>query len=361
MSHIGRCSTTTHAHTHAHTHTHTHMHTLTHIWIGYVPDTSEACQKWADAAPRRTNKNFLFVCASHTCMNRFCPPYEGIVPHIGRCSTTTHICAHTHTHTQHTHTHIWVEYVSHINKSCHILADGGSQRIPTALASSARCNLIHMREMSRLYTWHNSYNVSHYCLFIRVISQLPPNPKRVQFLSDFSCRHDSFVCVTWLIHMRVARLQCDVAYFPVYDSFGVIWRIHMTHSYKWHYSFMYVIRLIQTCIYTYICEMIYSYMRHDSFMYVTLSVPRLRVTRLIHTCGMTYLYVWHGDWLRVIWHISLSMTHLHVTWLIHPCFMTQVHIWNGSFLHMTWHIPLSMTHLYVIWLIHTCNLTHSYV
>ena len=294
--------------------------------------------KWADAAPRRKHTNSLSHtqtvshthklslthtnCFSHTRMNRVCPPYEWVVSHIGRCSTTTHIYAHTHTHhththththTSHTHTHTWVEHVSHINKSCHILADAAPQRIPTALASSARCNLIHMREMSRLYPWHNSHNVSHYCLFIRVISQLPPNPKKVQFLSDFSCRHDSFVCVTWLIHMCVTRLPCDVAYFPVYDSFDVIWRIQMTHSYKWHDSFMYVTRLIHTCIYTYICKIIYSYM----WLYVTLSVPRLRVTWLIHTCGMTYLYVWHGDFLRMIWHISLSMTHLHVTWLIH--------------------------------------------
>ena len=79
-------------------------------------------------------------------------------------------------------------------------------------------------------------------------------------------QYDSFICVTWLIHM------CD-----------------MTHSY--------------------VCAMPCSSTRHDSFMCVTW---------LIHMCDMTHSYMCATTYSPVR-HGSI----ICVTWLIHVCDMTH--------------------------------------
>ena len=84
--------------------------------------------------------------------------------------------------------------------------------------------------------------------------------------------HDSFICVTWLIHM------CDV-----------------TYSYVWQNSFMCVTWLIH------MCDMTHSCVWHGSF---------IRVTWLIHMCDIAHLYVWYGSFIRVTWLIHMrDMTH----------------------------------------------------
>jgi len=65
--------------------------------------------------------------------------------------------------------------------------------------------------------------------------------------------HDSFICVTWRIHM---------------------W--DMTHLYVWHDSLICVTWLIH------LCDMTHSYVWHDAF---------ICVTWLIHMCVMTHSYV----------------------------------------------------------------------
>jgi len=100
-------------------------------------------------------------------------------------------------------------------------------------------------------------------------------------------RHDSFLCVTWLIPM------CDMTYSYVWrDSFIFVpWLIHMcdmTHSYVCHDSSICVPWLV------YICDMTHSYVCHDSF---------ICVTWLIHMCDMTHSYVWHDSFICVTWRI----------------------------------------------------------
>jgi len=92
--------------------------------------------------------------------------------------------------------------------------------------------------------------------------------------------HDSFICVTWLIHM------CD-----------------MTHSYVWHDSFICVVSL------TYMCDMTHSYVWRDPFICVTWP---------IHMCGITHLYVWHDSFICV-------------TRLFHRCDMTHSYVWHDLF------------------------------
>jgi len=86
--------------------------------------------------------------------------------------------------------------------------------------------------------------------------------------------HNSFICVTLLIHM------CDT-----------------THPYVWHDSFARVSWLIH------MCDMMHLCVWHDSFICVTWR---------IHTCDMTHSYVWHDPFICV-------------TWLIHMCNTTHVY------------------------------------
>jgi len=154
----------------------------------------------------------------------------------------------------------------------------------------------------------------------------------------------------------------------------------MTHSYVWHDSFICVTWLIH------MCDMTHSSVWHDSFICVTwlhllLSRRTWPATWLIHMCDITHAYVWHHSFICVTWLIRMcGMTHLYVwqnacicvTWLIHMCDMTHSNAWHDSFISVTW------LHLYccrrdyglwrdssicVQWLIqknlHLCDLTHS--
>jgi len=117
-------------------------------------------------------------------------------------------------------------------------------------------------------------------------------------------RHDSFICITCLIHMS-----------------------EKSQSYVWHDAFIRVTWLI-ICVtwLIHMCAMIccheifevfsdpaYSYAWHDSFIWVTW---------LIYMCDMTYSHVWHDSFTCV-------------TWLIRKCDMPQADVWHNM---MSWHI-----------------------
>jgi len=103
--------------------------------------------------------------------------------------------------------------------------------------------------------------------------------------------HDSFMCVTWLIHVcDMTHAMCD-----------------MTHSCAWHDSVKCVTWL------SHVCDMTHSYVWHDSF---------ICVTWLIHVCDMTHSYSWHDSFICV-------------TWLFHVCDMTHSCVWHDSFICVT--------------------------
>jgi len=160
--------------------------------------------------------------------------------------------------------------------------------------------------------------------------------------------HGSFICVTWLIHMRTR--------WPLYfcsctnrgycygwhdaDKSGVCicatWFIlinDMTHSFAGH-SCVYVsvrgqIGIIHKCDMTHPCAW------HD------LSTC---VTWLIHMCDMTHSYVWQ---------IRVQDTVAHTCWFsswtiegVHTCDMTRSCAWHDLFICLTY------SFICVTWLIH---------
>jgi len=181
-------------------------------------------------------------------------------------------------------------------------------------------------------------------------------------------RHDSFICVTWLLH------TCDITWYGValvsridkmiglfckrapwkrrYSSKETCHFIDPTdrshpipargHLYVWHDSSICATWLIHVrdttpmCDITsylrllleaiYMCDMTHSYKWHDSFICVTWP---------LHMCDMTPSYVWHNFILVVtarghsyVWHDSF----ICVTRLIHMCDTTHSYVWHESFM-----------------------------
>jgi len=101
----------------------------------------------------------------------------------------------------------------------------------------------------------------------------------VSFMDTFQTqRHDSFMCVTWLIH---------------------------------------------------VCDMIHSCVWYDSFIYLPW---------LIHVCDVTYSCVWHDSFMCVTWLLHSDDSSMWVSWLTaqHVCDMTHSCAWHDSFMCVTW-------------------------
>jgi len=149
----------------------------------------------------------------------------------------------------------------------------------------------------------------------------------------------------------------------------------MTHSYVWHDSFTCVTSLIH------MCDMTHSYVWHDSFICVTWLIHRDE-TWLIHAvneCGNVRSdVIWDRDsrldamwcemWYDVMWDVMCChVTHSRcAVWLSHHmggcdlfvCDVTRsymmwlVHVWHDSFIYVAWLIS------YVTWVIYMWDMTH---
>ena len=88
----------------------------------------------------------------------------------------------------------------------------------------------------------------------------------------------------------------------------------MTHSFVWHDSFICVTWLIH------MCDMTHSYVWHDSF---------ICVTWLIHMCDMTHSYVWHDSFTCYVpaWQNSLTSTSKDLCVLSYIRICDLLHVW----------------------------------
>jgi len=157
--------------------------------------------------------------------------------------------------------------------------------------------------------------------------------------------HDSFVSMTWPIHM------CDMAHSYVrHDTFKcVIWLIRkydVTHSYVWYGAFICVTCRIQ------MCDMTHSHVWYSAFICVTWR---------IHMCDMTFSHMRHDSFLHATYWIFVYMfcaSHICV------CDMTLSQEWHDSFPCTTPLIHMrAMTRCYicVTWPTHISDTNHSYL
>ena len=131
---------------------------------------------------------------------------------------------------------------------------------------------------------------------------------------EISVWHDSFICVTRLIHL------CD-----------------MTQPSVWHDSFICV-----TCL-IHLCDMTRSSLWHDSI---------ICVTGPFRMCDMMHIWISHGTHMNELCH-----THEWVV-RINLCDMTQSYLCHDSFICVTWRS--SMWHHSSIWMSHGTNMNESW-
>jgi len=149
--------------------------------------------------------------------------------------------------------------------------------------------------------------------------------------------HDSFICVTWLIHM------CD-----------------MTHSYVWHDVFMCVPWLANLCAMTHWCmarlggKIDTWCVRHDSF---------ICVTRLVHACVMNRFFVCNeSHWLSWLASFAYACTEFN-----RSISLTRAHPWDSHIFvahkeasHHTYiHTKKRVMTINETWLVHMCDMTCS--
>jgi len=181
---------------------------------------------------------------------------------------------------------------------------------------------------------------------------------------------NALMWLCWRCFAEFIQEHCD---HHVDQHLRVTWFIHtsgMTCLYMWHDSFTSMTRLIQirdeTPLYMYPTRW---------YCQTHLKAPQsprwprnLRVTWLIHICGVTPLHVWYDS--LILPNPSNSFTSM--TWLIYICDETPSYIWHNSLILLDpfnstaittltnicmWHDTFTS----VMWLIHVCDMTRSYM
>jgi len=241
---------------------------------------------------------------------------------------------------------------------------------------TATRSLQHTATMSgcRYYAWHSRDSYWSLRLFLSWydwqtgVSWLP----LMCVMTPSYVRRDSFVCVTWLIHI-CDMTRIDAYAYSFFDATGklvchdslicVSWLPHMcvvTHSYAWHDSSIYVtwLVLMPTPILFLMrlarwCVMTPSYVCHDWF---------ICVSWLIRMCDMAHPYMWRDSYWyprypsldatgALVCHDSL----ICVSWLPHMCVMTPSYVCHDSLIFVSWLRDMRvMIHVHVY-----CVMTHS--
>jgi len=118
-------------------------------------------------------------------------------------------------------------------------------------------------------------------------------------------RHQSFICVPWLIHM------CDMTHAHA------TWLVRTVRGLL--HMFVYFIRM---CYDALICDMTHSYVRHDSF---------ICAPWLIHMCAVTHwlIHTVHGLLHLLVYLFDLLLKTIDVKRDQHTCEKSPIIMWKG--------------------------------
>jgi len=212
-----------------------------------------------------------------------------------------------------------------------VLAWGGG----TAFGGGTYDALNHMCDMIHSFVCLDSFNSStdiQICIFDN--------------LCCWYVWQDSFIYVTWLIHMNALTHSIQVQIFIqmcIFDYLGdglgrIVGTCDMTHSYVCHDSLVCVRWLLHV-------KYGYSYMHFGLFgRWVVLLV---RVTSLIYLFDMTHSYVCHDLSICVCGNAFISSTDIQT--------YIPDYLGGRSYCRCVWHDSFKC----VTWLTHVCVVTHS--
>jgi len=240
---------------------------------------------------------------------------------------------------------IWMSHVTLMNASCHTYGWVMSH-IWMSHVTHESCHTYEwvMSHVTHMHMGHESSCHTYGWARIRFLSQK-------DYESHRDMRQDCFGCTTWIEYERVEVSFAKEPYkradilqkrpSHVTRMYASCRTCDMTHVYVWHDSFIHVTWLIH------MCDMTHSYMWHDSYVCVTW---------IIRTCDMTHACAWHDGCICVPWltHIG-EMTYsnmrldlfIHVTSLIRTCDMPHSYMWHDSCIrvHSYWRNDL-FTHVW---------------
>jgi len=152
--------------------------------------------------------------------------------------------------------------------------------------------------------------------------------------------HDLFLCVTVHIcavtHSSMRAIIaavvacCSCKSHVCHDSFirAILYTVAMSHSYVWYNSFICVTWLIH------MCDITHSYVWHYIPVPWQIQESRLYLHAFSrdapenHKCDMTHSYVWYC--IRMPWHMhSCAMTQF-ISVTLHTCAITHVYVCHDS-------------------------------
>jgi len=171
-------------------------------------------------------------------------------------------------------------------------------------------------------------------------------------------RNDSFICETWLIHIRhVTQIHvCDMMHTYVWhDSYSNVWRD----------PFIFTTWLMHVCELTrfHMCDVTHVDMCGRHWIFTCVTHIHMCHMNYFDMCDVTHSYVWHDSF--ICWHDSYSPNDetpcwqnslTCVTWLSHMCDMTHAYVCDVTHWYVWEDSPMCVT-----WLIRMCDMTHPHV
>jgi len=209
--------------------------------------------------------------------------------------------------------------------------------------------LIHMCGVTHSYVWLDSFAYVTWLMHMYDASR-----QLSKYVYDLRCvSRDGYLFVTWLI-----RMCAESQVYAWCDSFiCVTWPIHIHDVTRLCATWLTHMNDVTLTWLLSICDMSHSYVCR---------VSCICVMGLIHTCDVTHSYVWCDSFICVMWLRSFPnvciISDLCLTWLFSICDMAHSYECRDSHMCDVTHSDVWRdSSIFVTWLIHMCDVTHSHI
>jgi len=193
--------------------------------------------------------------------------------------------------------------------------------------------LIHMCDMTYSYVWRD---------FFMSVTWL----MRMFAGTDLHVWYDSLICVAWRDYVWDRRTHDMTNWYVWRDWFiCVTWltdMVYVNRSYAGRHPFICVTGLIHLCV---VCDVTHPCVWRDSFTCVIQLIRMCTVTSayachfqwFIDMCDTTHSHAWY-DLLMCVWQDSfIYVTWRNYVWDGRTHDMTHWYVWGDEFISVTWH------------------------